>query len=126
VVASRPDRVEAVEPGRQRILSAPTTIPEVGATYFRLVGPSYPFVAVSMVPAFALQGLGRATLPLAWMTIRVIGVLVASVVCTQWLGLGERTVFAAVSVGNSLSAAVMMALFQRTERRIRHAMPAAS
>jgi hypothetical protein len=45
-------------------------------------------------------------------------------VCTRWLGLGERSVFAAVSVGNSLSAAVMMALFQRTERRIRHAMPA--
>jgi hypothetical protein len=58
------------------------------------------------------------------MTIRVIGVLVASVVCTRWLGLGERSVFAAVSVGNSLSAAVMMALFQRTERRIRRAMPA--
>jgi len=99
-------------------------IHEVGAAYFRLVGPSYPFVAVSMVLAFAFQGLGRATLPLAWMTIRVIGVLVASVVCTQWLGLGERAVFAAVSVGNSLSAAVMMALFQRTERRIRRAMPA--
>jgi hypothetical protein len=49
-------------------------IQAVGAAYFRLVGPSYPFVAVSMVLAFAFQGLGRATIPLAWMTIRVIGV----------------------------------------------------
>ncbi len=101
------------------IFSHDPEIHQVGAEYFRLVGPSYPFVAVSMVLAFAFQGLGRATLPLAWMTVRVLGVLAASVVCPQWLGLGERAVFAAVSAGNSVPGAVMLTLFQREERGLR-------
>src|SRR5690606_3268784 len=43
----------------------------VGALYFRIVGPSYPFVGLSMVLAFAFQGLGRATPPLVVMAVRV-------------------------------------------------------
>jgi Na+-driven multidrug efflux pump len=101
------------------VFSADPEIHEVGAAYFRIVGPSYPFVAVSMVLAFAFQGLGRATVPLVWMTIRVAGVLAAAIGATRWLGLGEHAVFGAVSVGNALSALVMVALFARTERRIR-------
>jgi putative MATE family efflux protein len=90
-----------------------------GARYFRLVGPSYPFVGVSMVVAFAFQGLGRATLPLVWMVIRVVGVLGAAVVCTRWLGLGDRAVFAAIAVGNVVSALGMAALFAWLERSLR-------
>src|SRR6058998_4180760 len=41
-------------------------IQAVGAQYFRIIGPSYPFLGISMVIAFAFQGLGRATIPLAW------------------------------------------------------------
>jgi putative MATE family efflux protein len=103
------------------LFSTDPEIHAVGAAYFRIVGPSYPFVAVSMVLAFAFQGLGRAVVPLVWMAIRVVGVLVAAIVATRWLGLGERAVFAAVSVGNVLSALVMLTLFARTERRIRDA-----
>src|SRR5437867_4793016 len=55
----------------------------VGALYFRMIGPSYPFLGVSMVIGFAFQGLGRATIPLAWMFLRVVGVLAAAVVCTR-------------------------------------------
>jgi Na+-driven multidrug efflux pump len=95
---------------------------EVGALYFRIVGPSYPFVAVSMVLAFAFQGLGRATIPLVWMAVRVVGVLAVSIVCTRSLGMGERAVFIAVSVANGLSAIVMLALFLATERRIQSGM----
>ncbi|MGH7893542.1 MAG: hypothetical protein ACREQL_02685 [Candidatus Binatia bacterium] len=71
-----------------------------------------------MVLAFAFQGLGRATLPLAWMTVRVVVVLLVAVGCTQWLGLGERAVFATVSIGNIASAAMMVTLFLVAERRL--------
>ncbi len=103
------------------LFSADPEIHAVGATYFRIVGPSYPFVAVSMVLAFAFQGLGRAVVPLVWMAIRVTGVLAVAIGATRWLGLGERAVFAAVAAGNTISAAVMLGLFARTERRIRDA-----
>jgi MATE family, multidrug efflux pump len=100
------------------IFSQDPEVQGVGAVYFHLVGPSYPFVAVSMVLAFAFQGLGRATIPLVWMVIRVIAVLAVSLVCTQSLGLGERAVFATVAVGNVASAVVMVTLFLSTERRL--------
>jgi Na+-driven multidrug efflux pump len=89
----------------------------IGAQYFRIVGPTYPLLAVSMVVAFAFQGLGRATLPLAVMVARVASVLVAAVVCTRWLGLGEGAVFAAIAVGNTAAAVVLVALFVAAERR---------
>src|SRR5437899_3722574 len=54
----------------------------VGAQYFRIIGPSDPFLGVSMVIAFAFQGLGRAPIPLAWAVVRVVGVLAAAIVCT--------------------------------------------
>jgi len=98
----------------------------VGAQYFRIIGPSYPFLGISMVIAFAFQGLGRATIPLAWMIVRVAGVLAAAVVCTQGLGLGERAVFTSIAAGNVVSAAGMVALFLLTERRLRAARPAPS
>jgi putative MATE family efflux protein len=103
------------------LFSHDPAIHDVGAAYFRTVGPSYPFVAVSMVLAFAFQGLGRAVVPLVWMTVRVIGVLVVAIVSTQWLGLDEHAVFTAVAVANVLSAAVMVTLFARMHRRLRPA-----
>jgi putative MATE family efflux protein len=90
----------------------------VGASYFRLIGPSYPFVGVAMVSAFAFQGLGRATTPLAWMAIRVFGVLGVALVCTRILGLGERAVFATIAGGNVVSAMIMAALLARTVRAL--------
>ncbi len=98
----------------------------VGAQYFRIIGPSYPFLGVTMVLAFAFQGLGRATIPLAWMTVRVAGVLVAAVVCTHVLGLGERAVFTTIAAGNVASAVGLGVLFLATERRLRAASPVPS
>jgi putative MATE family efflux protein len=98
----------------------------VGAQYFRIIGPSYPFVGITMVIAFAFQGLGRATIPLAWMIVRTIGVLAVAVLCTRVLGLGERAVFTTIAVGNVVSAAAMVTLFVLTERRLREAAPAPS
>ena len=94
----------------------------VGAQYFHIIGPSYAFVGVSMVIAFAFQGLGRATIPLAWMIARVVAVLAAAVVCTHALGLGERAVFTTIAMGNLASAAGLVALFFLTERRMRVAL----
>ncbi len=98
----------------------------VGAQYFRIIGPSYPFFGITMVIAFAFQGLGRATIPLAWMIVRTIGVLAVAVLCTRVLGLGERAVFTTIAVGNVASAAAMVTLFVLTERRLREAAPAPS
>ncbi|TMA33655.1 MAG: MATE family efflux transporter [Deltaproteobacteria bacterium] len=95
----------------------------VGTQYFRIIGPSYPFVGVSMVIAFAFQGLGRATIPLAWMIARVVAVLAAAVVCTHGLGLGERAVFTTIATANVVSAAGLVTLFVLTERRLRVARP---
>jgi putative MATE family efflux protein len=91
----------------------------VGTSYFRIIGPSYPFVGLSMVSAFAFQGFGRATIPLVWMTVRVVTVLAVSLGCTQWLGMGDRAVFATVSAANMVSAVVMFGLFVRTEQALR-------
>jgi len=99
-------------------------IQAVGARYFRFIGPSYPFLGISMIIGFAFQGLGRATVPLAWTCLRVGGVLAAAVVCTRGLGLGEGAVFASIGVGNVASAAAMVVLFLATERRLRAATPA--
>jgi len=98
----------------------------VGASYFRLIGPSYPFVGIAMVSAFAFQGLGRATTPLVWMAIRVFGVLGAALTCTQIFGLGERAVFATIAGGNVVSAMVMAALLARTVRSLEGSGQAAS
>jgi putative MATE family efflux protein len=97
----------------------------VGEAYFRVIGPSYPFVGASMVLAFAFQGLGRATVPLAWMAVRVLGVVGIAVVSTRWLGLAERAVFTTIAAANVVSAAVLLVLFLRGERRMRAARGAA-
>ena len=93
-------------------------IEAVGAMYFRIIGPSYPFLGVAMVTSFAFQGLGRATAPLAWMILRVVGVLSAAIVCTQLLGMDEHAVFAAVAIGNVLSAAALTMVFRRMQRTV--------
>jgi putative MATE family efflux protein len=91
----------------------------VGATYFRIIGPSYPFMGIAMVISFAFQGLGRATAPLVWMVVRVVGVVSAALVCTQAFGMGDRAVFVTVAAGNVASAGVMLILLLRLQRRMR-------
>ncbi len=91
-------------------------IHEIGTLYFRTIGPSYPFLGVSMVIAFAFQGLGRATVPLVVMVLRVVAVLVAAIVCTRTFGLGEQAVFLVIALGNVAGACVLTALFFVAER----------
>jgi putative MATE family efflux protein len=103
------------------LFTADAGIHAVGTQYFRIIGPSYPFVGISMVVGFAFQGIGRATIPLAWTIVRVAAVLAAAIVCTHTLGLGERAVFTTIAIGNVGSALVMSALFVATERSLRPA-----
>ena len=100
------------------IFTADPAIHAVGEQYFRIIGPSYPFVGVSMVIAFAFQGLGRATAPLVLMAARAIGVLTIALVCTQWFGLDDRSVFITVAIGNVVSAGLMTTLFVSTQRKV--------
>jgi putative MATE family efflux protein len=88
----------------------------VGHDYFRMIGPTYPCAAVSMILAFAFQGLGRATVPLVWMIVRVVGVVAVSAVGTRALGFEARGVFATVAVANVISTLVMVYLFRETLR----------
>ena len=90
---------------------------EVGRSYFRIIGPSYPFLGVAMLTSFAFQGLGRAAVPLAWMVVRVIAVVCAAVVGTRWFGWGARECFAAVAVGNVASAIMLTGLLRQAIRR---------
>ena len=96
------------------LFSADPGIHAVGATYFRIVGPSYPFVGISMVVGFAFQGLGRATIPLAWTIVRVSAMLALAVTATRAFGAGFPAVASLVAAGNVVSALVLAVLFART------------
>ena len=85
----------------------------IGAQYFRIVGPTYPLLGASMIVSFAFQGLGRATLPLLVMVVRVAAVLAAAIVCTSVFGLGERAVFTCIAAGNVAGAVVLLAFLAR-------------
>ena len=89
---------------------------EVGAKYFRVIGPSYPFVGLSMVLGFAFQGLGRPTPPLVVMVIRVPLVLAVALWCVH-AGLGEQVVRATIAAGNVLATVVLGLLLMRELRR---------
>jgi len=71
-----------------------------------------------MVLSFALQGCGRATVPLMWVIVRVVGVVAAAIVCTQFLGFAHRAVFAVVAGSNVLAALVMLLLFVVIQRNV--------
>ncbi|MFN8543264.1 MAG: MATE family efflux transporter [Candidatus Binatia bacterium] len=92
-------------------------IRDVSTSYFRIIGPSYPFLGVSMTLAFAFQGLGRAGAALVWMAVRTVGVLGVALLCTQLLGLADRAVFTTVAIANVVSAFALGALFLRLWHR---------
>jgi len=95
----------------------------VGASYFRIVGPTYPLVGINMVLAFAFQGVGRAGVPTAVIAVRIGGMLAAAILATRWLGLGERAVFAIIAASNVASVVALLALYRRLERRLARGGP---
>ncbi len=92
----------------------------VGAGYLHWVAPSYPFVGLSMICAFAFQGIGKASLPMLCTLFRVAAVVTASAVAVRVLQLPEWTIFACVAAGNVLSALVLAWLLRRQLRRMVH------
>ncbi len=79
-------------------------IHQVGAQYFRFIGPSYVFAVAAMVFASAFQGLGKATIPLAVVIIRVVLVVGAALALTSALGRGATAVFIVIAAGNLFSS----------------------
>jgi MATE family, multidrug efflux pump len=100
------------------IFTADPGIHRVGASYFRIVGPSYPFAMASMVLASAFQGLGRATIPLAVIVVRVAVVVALAIALTRYFGAGARPVFLVIAGGNALSSVLLALMFRRVIRSI--------
>ncbi len=88
----------------------------VGALYFRTIAPSYPFLGIAMVIAFAFQGLGRAALPLVVTVVRVAVVTAIAIVGTRAFGFDEQAVFVTIALGNIAGAVVLAALFVAWQR----------
>ncbi len=89
----------------------------VGSSYFRWVGPSYLCMVISMVVASAFQGLGRATVPLTVMVVRVLLVVGAALGATHMLAMPADAVFAIIAAGNVGACLALAALFRAAFRR---------
>lgn len=85
----------------------------VGATYLRVIGPSYLFMTSAMVFASAFQGLGNAATPMVLLLVRVTSVLSVSLWITRGGGPGAEAVFATIAVGNVGFALLLAFLFHR-------------
>ena len=81
-------------------------ITATGATYLRLLAPSYPFLGMSMACSFTFQGLGRALFPLVLVAVRTAIVVAAALVLAA-LGAPVWSVFAAMAVGNVASSVIL-------------------
>ena len=99
------------------LFTSAADIEAVGSSYFHFVGPSYVFVVTSMVVASAFQGLGRATVPLTVMVVRVVLVVAAALAATRFFGLQADTVFAVIAAGNVCACLALVALFRAAFRR---------
>jgi putative MATE family efflux protein len=100
------------------LFTADPAIRSVGQTYFRIIGLSYPLMATSMMLAFAFQGIGRATVPLVIMVVRITAVVVGALVLSKSFGYGAGAVFALIAAGNFLSATLLSLAFVGSVRRL--------
>jgi MATE family, multidrug efflux pump len=106
------------------IFTASPEIHRIGAEYLGAVAPSYLFTVTAMVIASSFQGIGRATVPLAVMIVRVAAVVTAALVLTRALGWGAQSVFVAIAAGNVFSCLTLASLFRVAILRLRRAAPA--
>jgi len=98
------------------LFTSAADIGAVGASYFHYVGPSYLFVVTSMVVGSAFQGVGRATVPLTVMVVRVALVVGAALSVTRFFGTGPDTIFAIIAAGNVCSCVALITLFRAALR----------
>lgn len=99
------------------LFTSAADIEAVGASYFHFVGPSYLFMVTSMIVASAFQGLGRATVPLTVMVVRVLLVVAAALVAARGLGMSADAVFAVIAAGNVAGCLALVALFYAAVRQ---------
>jgi putative MATE family efflux protein len=86
-----------------------------GTRYLRAIAPSYPFVGVSMILAFAFQGIGRPLVSLAVMLARTTVVVVGAMTLAA-AGAPVSDIFLLMAAGNVTSSVVLMTQFRRFVR----------
>ncbi len=70
---------------------------DAGRSYFRTVGPFYPFFGLGLALYFASQGAGRMLWPVISSLCRVVVALAGALILSGQAGLGLRGVFAAIA-----------------------------
>jgi putative MATE family efflux protein len=73
-------------------------IGETAAQYFRVVGPSYGFLAFGLLVYFASQGVGRPAWPVAASTVRLVMALIGWIAVGR--GAGATTLFTLISAAS--------------------------
>jgi putative MATE family efflux protein len=90
------------------LFTADEGILAAGGAYVRAVAPTYPFVAASMMFAFAYQGLRRAVFPLLVTVVRIIAV-VGGAIGLASAGAPPTRIFALVAAANVAGTVVLAA-----------------
>ena len=100
------------------LFSSDPAVLAAGATYLRIVGPTYGFFGLGLALYFASQGAGRLAWPLLAGAGRLLIAGIGGWVAVRWLGSGLPGVFAAMAValvifGTVLSLAVRLGAWRR-------------
>ena len=100
-----------------RLFTTDAEILRVGARYLRIVGPSYPFLGVSMACSFTFQGLGRAVFPLLLVAARTL-LVVAAATTLAAIGAPVAAVFTLIAIGNVASSVILFARLRSVLRAL--------
>ncbi|MGD9764306.1 MAG: MATE family efflux transporter [Candidatus Binatia bacterium] len=91
-------------------------IHRIGASYFRLVAPSYMFGCVSIVIAAAFQGLRRAAVPMTVIGVRALCVIALALFLSRRFQVRADLIFALIGGGYIAACAVLIYLFRAAMR----------
>jgi MATE family, multidrug efflux pump len=100
------------------LFSADRDVLTVGATYLRIVGPTYGFFGLGLALYFASQGAGRLAWPLLAGMTRLLIAAVGGWLASRWLGGGLPGVFVAMALalvvfGGTVGLAVRLGAWRR-------------
>jgi putative MATE family efflux protein len=105
------------------LFSADPAVLAAGASYLRLVGPTYGLFGVGLALYFAAQGAGRLFWPLVAGFARLFVAVAGGWLAVHWLGGGLPALYAAIALAFAVYAAVNVAAIkagswrQRTQYR---------
>jgi len=101
------------------LFSADPDVLGVGATYLRIVGPTYGFFGLGLALYFASQGAGRLAWPLLAGFVRLLIAAVGGWLASRWLGGGLPGIFVAMALalvvfGGTVGLAVRLGAWRRS------------